>query len=155
MSHGISRAVCRRVASLLLRAYAADQPELLPRPDQTPGDTNPVLTQAKICSKGFTTKKYRKVSTALKRKVYATYGVKDHKPPCASKEGFEVDHLISLEIGGANTLKNLWTQCYTAPEWNAHVKDKLEKPIAQRGLQWRHGPQGSAGLHIEGLDCLL
>ena len=43
-----------------------------------------------------------------------------------TKEKFEVDHLISLELGGSNDMKNLWPQSYDTKPWNAHVKDKLE-----------------------------
>jgi hypothetical protein len=39
---------------------------------------------------------------------------------------FEVDHLISLELGGADVAENLWPQSYDTQPWNAHVKDKLE-----------------------------
>jgi hypothetical protein len=39
---------------------------------------------------------------------------------------YEVDHLISLELGGSNDIKNLWPESYRTEPWNAHVKDKLE-----------------------------
>ena len=39
---------------------------------------------------------------------------------------FEIDHLISLELGGANDIHNLWPQSYTTMPMNAHVKDALE-----------------------------
>jgi hypothetical protein len=42
-----------------------------------------------------------------------------------------VDHLISLELGGSNSLKNLWPESYSG-EWNAHVKDKLENDLHRR-----------------------
>ena len=45
------------------------------------------------------------------------------------KDRFEVDHLISLELGGSNDIKNLWPQSYTTKPWNAHVKDKLENRL--------------------------
>jgi hypothetical protein len=37
-----------------------------------------------------------------------------------------VDHLISLELGGADVAENLWPQSYDTVTWNAHTKDKLE-----------------------------
>jgi hypothetical protein len=47
-----------------------------------------------------------------------------------------VDHLVSLEIGGANTVQNLWPQSYDTTPWNAHVKDKLEN-FAARQSGWK------------------
>src|ERR1700730_16236363 len=101
----------------------------LPDAKLTPGEANPVLTQEKICAKGFTTKAFRNVPASLKAKVYAAYGMHNHKGACAGKEGCEVDHLQSLEIGGANTLANLWPQPYAGTAWNAHTKDVLENKL--------------------------
>ena len=39
---------------------------------------------------------------------------------------FEVDHLISLELGGSNSMRNLWPQSFYTETWNARVKDVLE-----------------------------
>jgi hypothetical protein len=60
----------------------------------------------------------------VKQKVYAEYGIAIHQP----KE-YEVDHLISLELGGSNDISNLWPQSYVTSPWNAHVKDKLENKL--------------------------
>ncbi len=37
----------------------------------------------------------------------------------------EVDHLISLELGGSNAIRNLWPEPY-AGRWGARTKDVLE-----------------------------
>lgn len=42
---------------------------------------------------------------------------------------FEIDHLISLELGGTNEITNLWPQSYLTTPWNAHLKDKLENRL--------------------------
>src|SRR6267142_2457244 len=68
----------------------------------TPGDTLTTDT-AIFCHRATST--VRDVSVALKRQVFQEYGVGAH--PAGS---YEVDHLISLELGGANTLANLWPQ---------------------------------------------
>lgn len=99
----------------------------LPTPFLTPGD---VLTQdvSKICVKGYT-KTVRNVSSALKKQVYKRYGLKgNHIGYCSGEEGCEVDHLISLELGGSNDIKNIWPQAYEG-NWNAHMKDKLENKL--------------------------
>jgi hypothetical protein len=100
----------------------------LPTASLTPGEPDPVLTQQKLCAKKFRTGPFRHVTAALKAKVYANYGMRDHKGACAGKEGCEVDHLISIELGGANTVANLWPQPYRGT-WGAHVKDKLENKL--------------------------
>jgi hypothetical protein len=66
-------------------------------------------------------KSVRHVSGKVKAQVYAEYGIVSHR----SGE-YEVDHLISLELGGSNDIKNLWPESYQSEPWNAHVKDKLE-----------------------------
>jgi hypothetical protein len=66
-------------------------------------------------------KSVRHVSGKVKAQVYREYGIAHH----AAGE-YEVDHLISLELGGSNDIKNLWPESYRTEPWNAHVKDKLE-----------------------------
>jgi hypothetical protein len=112
------------VAVLLLLIFSAKGADL-PNARLTPGEANPVLTQKKICSPEFRTGPFRKVPASLKKKVYAAYGMTNHKGACAGKEGCELDHLQSLEIGGSNSAKNLWPQSYSG-KFSAHVKDKLE-----------------------------
>ncbi len=67
--------------------------------------------------------KVRNVPASEKAKVYDEYGIKSH-----TAGQFEIDHLISLELGGSNDIENLWPQSYTAT-WNAHQKDKLENEL--------------------------
>jgi len=95
---------------------------LLPDPKMTPGATLPVTT-GDICVSGYT-KKVRNVPASVKRQVYAEYGITSHQPG-----EYEIDHLISLELGGSNSIKNLWPQSYVTQPWNAHVKDKLENEL--------------------------
>ena len=76
---------------------------------------------ADICVTGYT-KKVRNVPAAVKRQVYAAYRVVN------TPGAYEVDHLIPLELGGSNSLKNLWPESYNI-EWNAHIKDELENRL--------------------------
>jgi hypothetical protein len=113
-------------------AIGADLPTTMgkwPDPEKTPGLADPALTAEVICAHAWTTRDVRSVSAALKRKVYALYGEQNHKGRFAHcKQGAEVDHLVSLELGGANDIKNLWPQNYCGP-WNAHIKDRLENKL--------------------------
>jgi hypothetical protein len=85
------------------------------------------VTQTMICTRGYS-KCIRNVSSAVKKAVYKSYGMPQgpHTGACDTDQGCEVDHLISIELGGANDRKNLWPQPYEGLKFNAHVKDKLE-----------------------------
>jgi hypothetical protein len=93
-----------------------------PDPAITPGATLPVTT-ADICVPGYS-RKIRNVPIGVKRDVYRRYGIVHH----VAGE-YEVDHLISLELGGSNSERNLWPQSYWTSPWNAHLKDALENTL--------------------------
>ena len=40
---------------------------------------------------------------------------------------YQLDYLITPELGGAPDPRNLWPQRYASRVWNAHVKDELER----------------------------
>jgi hypothetical protein len=111
-------------AMITLGATASSSPPIVPDPQLTPGATLEVTT-ADICVPGYT-KKVRSVPAAVKQQVYAAYGIQDHAPG-----DYEIDHLIPLELGGSNALKNLWPQSFQTQPWNAHVKDQLENTLHQ------------------------
>ena len=104
---------------VLAQQPATGTPPILPDPKLTPGDTFPVeLSDIQVRGYSATV---RDVPIKEKRAVYAAYGI-DHW----NKGEFEVDHLISLSLGGSNSQKNLWPQSYLTEPWNAHTKDQLE-----------------------------
>lgn len=109
------------ITCLSTAAFAVE----LPNPATTPGEANPVLTKEVICASDFRTRGYRNVPQSLKNEVYKLYGVRNHEGYCSGPQGCEVDHLIALEDGGQNSVKNLWPQPFDG-QWNAHQKDKLE-----------------------------
>jgi hypothetical protein len=114
--------------SISVSAYAADIPQK-PDPVLTPGVVNPAATKAVVCVPNYTSgtdaqgKKVRNVPESVKKQVFAEYKI----DPKSDK--FEIDHLISLELGGANDVKNLWPQSYTSSPYNAHLKDALENKL--------------------------
>ena len=55
-----------------------------------------------ICVPGYT-KTVRDVPQPLKEQVYRSYGVTSRQPG-----EYEIDHLVSLELGGSNSARNLW-----------------------------------------------
>ncbi len=89
-------------------------------PDQhcTPGQILPVSAK-EICVRGYA-KSVRNVTERVKKQVYEEYGITEH-----SAGQYEVDHLISLELGGSNDISNLWPEPAN-PVPGFHEKDKLE-----------------------------
>ena len=96
----------------------------IPDPACTPGAINPTLTLAVLKDSRFkteivrdgATKESRSGSEEHSKELFKTdtYGWYDVAKP-AGNEGenqtCELDHLISLELGGADTLDNIWPQC--------------------------------------------
>ena len=101
---------------------ASAQVGALPNSTLTPGD---VLTTdvARICTPGYS-KSVRDVPESLKKAVYREYGIQHHAP-----FSYEVDHLVSLELGGSNSIRNLWPESYTSKPLNARMKDRLENKL--------------------------
>src|SRR5438132_8559183 len=83
------------LALLTSPAACARRPPIGPNPRLTPGDVLAV-TKKDICIPGYA-RKVRNVPAAVKRQVYEEYGILSHPPG-----EYEVDHLISLELGGSN-----------------------------------------------------
>jgi hypothetical protein len=100
-------------------AFAASAPD----PSLTPGARDPRVTQATIgqtiCTRGYTST-VRNVSTQTKHRVYVEYGISR-----SQQRGYVIDHLIPLEVGGANDIANLWPE----PKTDAKTKDKLENQL--------------------------
>ncbi len=85
----------------------------------TPGAIFPNVTPTQVCVPGYAAS-VRNVPQTEKNQVYAEYGVMKH-----SSGQYEVDHLISLELGGSNDLKNLWPEA-AKPVPGFHEKDRVE-----------------------------
>lgn len=98
---------------------------IVPDPAKTPGAVLDV-TKADICVPGYS-KRVRNVPIEVKRRAYANYGIRTHEPG-----EYEIDHLVSLELGGSNSIRNLWPQSFRTHPWNAHVKDALENELHRR-----------------------
>ena len=88
------------LVSALSRAQTNQFP-MFPNPILMPRD---VLTSdaSVVCVTGYASSA-RKVPKSLKRTVFLSYGIT--KRP----SDWEVDHLVSLELGGSNSIKNLWS----------------------------------------------
>ena len=91
----------------------------LPDAACTPGAIFPSATVDQVCRPGYSTS-VRDVPPEEKNQVYAEYGITSHSPG-----QYEVDHLISLELGGSNDIANLWPEP-ADPRPGFHEKDKVE-----------------------------
>ncbi|MBV9231846.1 MAG: HNH endonuclease [Chloroflexi bacterium] len=88
-------------------------------PACTPGAIIASATKDAICQSGYASS-VRNVPQSEKDQVYAEYGITSHGPG-----QYEVDHLVSLELGGSNDIANLWPEA-ASPKPGFHEKDKVE-----------------------------
>lgn len=108
---------------------------VLPDPGCTPGAVDPAVTQANIgstiCKKGWTatvrapedqTQAFKKVSLAAYGQSYSRLT--------------ELDHFIPLELGGSNTVSNLWPELNDATATSVNnpkdgVEDSLNRAVCR------------------------
>lgn len=93
--------------------------DALPDSACTPGSVFVGATKAKICVLGYS-RRVRNVSSSTKRQAYREYGITSH-----ARGEYEVDHLVSLELGGSNSIANLWPEA-ASPTPGFHEKDAVE-----------------------------
>lgn len=122
------------VAVLTFALFLKAADPILPDPKLTPGVVFTNVTVEQICTPGYYNGSdvsnsghgVRYVPRSVKWKVFKAYFGK-----IPDKTGnYEVDHLISLELGGSNDPKNLWPESYLTTPYNARVKDRLENRMA-------------------------
>ena len=90
----------------------------LPDASLTPGVVSS-LTAAELCDGA---RPSRTVTLASRDAVLRSYQMEQ-----VSADLFELDALVTPELGGTTDPGNLWPQRYAAPVWNASVKDQLEE----------------------------
>ena len=94
----------------------------LPDKACTPGAIFSSATKDVVCKSGYSSS-VRSVDETTKNAVFAEYGIVSH--PTGS---YEVDHLISLELGGSNDISNLWPEAAN-PVPGFHQKDGVENSL--------------------------
>lgn len=92
---------------------------MYPDKECTPGAIIAIATKEDICTPGYS-KGVRDVPEKMKKDVYAEYSI-THR----TAGEYEVDHFISLELGGSNDLANLFPEA-ASPTPGFHEKDKVE-----------------------------
>lgn len=97
-----------------------------PRPDRqcSPGAYYSGLTRTVLCSSAFRTGSIRNVPDSEKHQVEAEYGM----VPRSYGRTIEIDHIVSLELGGSNDIANLYPEPGSGLA-SYHVKDRLENRL--------------------------
>ena len=93
---------------------------LLPQAELTPGATTPVTLQ-EICAPDRQ-RRTQPIARSVHEAVFAGYDA-DYRRAAE----YELDYLITPELGGVANARNLWPQPFTRTPWNAFVKDELER----------------------------
>jgi hypothetical protein len=110
----------------------------LPDPGCTPGAINPTLTADILRNPDFRTCCVRSHTTTEEQKAqtYGWYAIDHPAHNSGPTQTCELDHLVSLELGGADTLDNIWPQCgpdgVTLKERYFKQKDMVENYLAKQ-----------------------
>ena len=95
-----------------LATYAQAEDDTMPNRKLTPGK---VARGAKERSG---------VTEEMERRVFDRYHI-----PWLRRPEFKVDHLIPIELGGADTINNLWPQSLSTKPYNAQRKELLTQRL--------------------------
>ncbi len=120
------------------RTLDAASGDFLPDPSCTPGGVDPAVTQSNIgstiCHSGYTKTVRAATSSTSKFKVasLSEYGL-------PYSHTTEYDHLISLELGGTNSVSNLWPEPNktSATSFNNpkdHVENSLNAAVCSKKI---------------------
>ena len=111
------------LAALTSPAWAQDAISY-PDPSLTPGAIRSTDASA-ICATG--TSQFRHWDRDRSDLIFARYHIAR-----ADRMAYTLDHLIPLEIGGADAIENIWPQPRRslAGEWDDTRKDQLERRLA-------------------------
>ena len=95
----------------------------LPDAGCTPGTRYGRVGKRQVCTPGYAGR-VRNVPQSRKDAVYRAYGITRH----FNGRNGEVDHLVSLELGGTNAIANLFPEA-ASPKPGSHEKDRLENRL--------------------------
>ena len=99
----------------VLAAGVCAQEALLPNPKLTPGRI------------ARTDKDRGGVTVEMEQKVFARYRL-----PWSRRPAYKIDHLVPLELGGADTIDNLWPQSLRARPYGPDRKELLTEVLLRR-----------------------
>ena len=100
------------VLSLFFAAHPSTQESLVPESKLTPG---------RVASSA---KERQGVTVEMEQQVFRRYHI-----PWERRAEFKIDHLIPLELGGADTVDNLWPQRLRAKPYGPDRKELLAEVL--------------------------
>ena len=100
---------------LVVAVESRAQGSLVPDPKRTPGRV------------ARTDKERGGVTLKMEQKVFARYRL-----PWSRRAEFKIDHLIPSELGGADTIDNLWPQSVRARPYGADRKELLVEVLLEK-----------------------
>lgn len=126
----------------------------VPDPRCTPGGVNPAVTEDLLRNPAWRTREVRNCAESESQK-HAAYGwYAETKPRVNSNENqvCELDHLVPLELGGADGMGNIWPEC--GPDGvtlnqryfkqKDHVENYLTEEVKAGRMSLREAQQGIA-----------
>ena len=109
--------------------HALVEPDALPVATFTPGATIEIDVRD-VCDE--TPRPPQEIGAAVRQAVLKNYGMES-----VPSDQYELDYLITPQLGGAPEARNLWPQRYRERVWNAGVKDQLEDLLPRLVCQGR------------------
>ena len=85
---------------------------------------NPKLTPGRVAERD---KDRRGITLAMEQKVFSRYRL-----PWERRAEFKIDRLIPIELGGADTIDNLWPQRINARPYGADRKELLTEVLLEK-----------------------
>ena len=108
----------------------------VPDPQCTPGGINSTVTLTVMQDAGWRTRCIRdcEESQARKHVAYSWYQIPNPQHNSGSNQICELDHVVPLELGGADGMGNIWPQCgpddATLKNRYFKLKDRVENYLA-------------------------
>lgn len=108
----------------------------VPDPQCTPGGINPTVELSVIQNSAWRTRCIRdcEESQAKKHAAYRWYRISSPHHNSGSNQVCELDHLVPLELGGADGMGNIWPECgpdgAALADRNFKIKDRVENYLA-------------------------
>lgn len=108
----------------------------VPDPRCTPGGANPTVTVEVMRAPGWRTRCIRdcEESESAKHLAYSWYEIPKPQHNSGANQVCELDHLVPLELGGADGMGNIWPEC--GPDETVlqdryfKIKDRVENYLA-------------------------
>jgi hypothetical protein len=124
-----------------LPAHCQVRPGPRPDPACTPGAVDPTVTVSQLCPTPHTRARRppESYTAPLKRELMARYG------ESGSTSGYELDHLVPLELGGAGwDVHNLWPEPGASPNAKDAVEDAANRAVCTGRLSLARAQQEMA-----------